>query len=69
MARKGCHALFVNRVGVADTGFATATNAGVLLFAEGDEPRELDAGAPRPKGELAGWMLDALADRWWRRSP
>lgn len=61
-ARKGCDALFVNRVGVPNTGFGTPTNAGVLIFAGGEHR---PSGPPRDKGELAGWMLDALAGAWW----
>ena len=58
---KGVQALFVNRVGVAETGFATATNAGMLLLGDDDV---LDSGAPRPKSQLAAWLLDALATPW-----
>ena len=65
LARKRCDALFVNRVGVPGLGFNSATNAGLLLVS-GEEGAELvDAGAPRPKAELAQWMLDALAVRGW----
>lgn len=62
LARKGCHALFVNRVGVAGTGFASPTNAGHLIFADG---RILDAGNPMPKSELAVWILAALSRAWF----
>jgi phosphopantothenoylcysteine decarboxylase/phosphopantothenate--cysteine ligase len=64
LARKRCHALFVNRVGVPGLGFASSTNAGALLFA-GDPIEVVDAGAPRVKLELAGWILDQLHSRWW----
>lgn len=63
LARKGCHALFVNRVGVPGLGFASSTNAGSLLFA-GPEVDVVDAGKA-PKRELAGWILDQLRARWW----
>lgn len=58
---KGAHALFVNRVGVADTGFATDTNAGLLLIGEGEVH---DSGAPRPKPALAQWLFDGLEASW-----
>ena len=72
LARKGCDALFVNRVGVPGLGFSSPTNAGLLILNPSgeDEAREaaiVDAGAPRPKPELAAWMLDALDSRWWSR--
>lgn len=59
---KRTDALFVNRVGVADTGFASATNAGMLLVGNADVR---DSGAPRPKVELAAWLLDEI-DLAWR---
>jgi len=62
MIAKRTDALFVNRVGVADTGFASPTNAGMLLLGDADVR---DSGAPRPKNELAAWLLDEL-DRAWR---
>jgi phosphopantothenoylcysteine decarboxylase/phosphopantothenate--cysteine ligase len=65
LARKRCHALFVNRVGVPGLGFASSTNAGSLLFARGPEVEVVDAGQPRPKLELAGWILDQLRAHWW----
>jgi phosphopantothenoylcysteine decarboxylase/phosphopantothenate--cysteine ligase len=64
LARKRCHALFVNRVGVPGLGFASPTNAGSLLFA-GPELEVVDFGASQPKLELAGWILDQLRVRWW----
>lgn len=63
---KGAHALFVNRVGVPDTGFATDTNAGLLLVGD-DEVR--DSGVPRPKPELAAWILDGVEASWLARHP
>jgi hypothetical protein len=58
--------LFVNRVGVTDSGFASPTNAGYLLFAERDSlPRVVDSGPPRPKAELGSWLLDELALAWF----
>lgn len=62
LRKKGVHALFVNRVGVPDTGFATPTNAGILLRARGDGIEALDSGLPRPKAELAAWLLDRWED-------
>jgi phosphopantothenoylcysteine decarboxylase / phosphopantothenate---cysteine ligase len=58
LARKRCHAIFVNRVGVPGVGFASDTNTGLLVFREGD--RVLDAGAPIAKASLASWLLDRL---------
>jgi phosphopantothenoylcysteine decarboxylase/phosphopantothenate--cysteine ligase len=60
LVKKGVDAIFVNRVGVAETGFATDTNAGLLLV--GDDVR--DSGPPRPKRDLATWLLDELATPW-----
>jgi hypothetical protein len=54
---KNCHAIFVNRVGAPDTGIATATNAGVLLFAREGPPQVVESGEPIPKLELARWLL------------
>lgn len=68
LARKRCHALFVNRVGVPGLGFASPTNAGSLLFAGGHDVDAIDAIDARerlPKLELAGWILDQLHARWW----
>jgi phosphopantothenoylcysteine decarboxylase/phosphopantothenate--cysteine ligase len=62
LRKKGVQALFVNRVGVPDTGFATPTNAGILLRARADGIEALDSGLPRPKGELAAWLLDRWED-------
>lgn len=61
LAAKGCDALFVNRVGVADTGFGTATNTG-LLIARGERDA-VDAGPPVPKAVLADWLLDRALER------
>ncbi len=58
LRKKGCHALFVNRVGVPGMGFGSDTNTGLLLVGDCDDVR--DAGPPRPKPALAGWMLDQL---------
>ncbi|MFV8754331.1 bifunctional phosphopantothenoylcysteine decarboxylase/phosphopantothenate--cysteine ligase CoaBC [Nannocystaceae bacterium ST9] len=63
LLRKGCHALFVNRVGVANTGFGSPTNAGHLIFA--DDASVRNSGEPRPKSSLAGWILDELARAWF----
>ncbi|MEM9460368.1 MAG: bifunctional phosphopantothenoylcysteine decarboxylase/phosphopantothenate--cysteine ligase CoaBC [Myxococcota bacterium] len=70
LERKGCHAIFVNRVGVPGTGFASATNTGLLVYCasgrDGTEGRDggvEDAGPPMPKDRLAGWMLDRLRAR------
>lgn len=63
---KGAQSLFVNRVGVADTGFGTDTNAGLLLVGD-DDVR--DSGAPRPKTDLAAWILDGVEASWFVRHP
>ena len=65
LARKGCDALFVNRVGVPGLGFSSSTNAGLMLIADEGGAQTHDAGAPRPKSELAEWMLELLGQRWW----
>lgn len=57
--RKRCDAIFVNRVGVPGVGFSSDTNTGLLVM--GDE-RVVDAGPPRLKRALAGWMLDELRE-------
>jgi phosphopantothenoylcysteine decarboxylase/phosphopantothenate--cysteine ligase len=62
LRKKGVQALFVNRVGVPDTGFGSATNAGILLRARGDGIEALDSGAPQPKADLAAWLLDRWED-------
>ncbi len=64
---KGAHGFFVNRVGVAETGFASATNAGWLLLDRGRarEPELLASGTPIEKAVLARWLLDRLADAGW----
>lgn len=59
LRRKGCDAIFVNRVGVPGVGFGSDTNTGLLVTRD-DEVH--DAGAPRPKVELAGWLLDRLRE-------
>lgn len=66
LARKRCDALFVNRVGVPGLGFASPTNAGLLLFAE--QPGARSSGQPQAKSALAGWLLDELAGEFWGRS-
>lgn len=58
---KGADALFVNRVGVPGTGFASATNAGFLLLPDGDDVAVRPSGPPIGKDALATWILDALA--------
>ncbi len=62
LRRKGCHSIFVNRVGVPGTGFSSATNTGVLVHRDADEPVD-DAGEPVAKEILAGWLLDHLHAR------
>lgn len=62
LARKGCHALFVNRVGVAATGFASPTNAGQLIFVDGPVA---DSGPPMLKLDLGHWILAELHRRWF----
>lgn len=59
LQKKGCHAIFVNRVGVAGTGFSSDTNAGVFVH----DDAELPSGPSRPKLELADWILDRVAER------
>ncbi|MFO7561282.1 MAG: bifunctional phosphopantothenoylcysteine decarboxylase/phosphopantothenate--cysteine ligase CoaBC [Enhygromyxa sp.] len=63
LARKGCDALFVNRVGVPGLGFASSTNAGLLLVARESGELVLDSGPPQSKAALADWLLDELAAR------
>jgi len=62
LARKGCHAIFVNRVGVPGVGFGSDTNTGLLIHQrmQGQDERVEDAGEPRSKEALAGWLLDRL---------
>lgn len=57
LERKGCQAIFINRVGVPGVGFSSATNTGLLVTASGDVH---DAGATMPKRELARWLLDRV---------
>ncbi|MEM6992084.1 MAG: bifunctional phosphopantothenoylcysteine decarboxylase/phosphopantothenate--cysteine ligase CoaBC [Myxococcota bacterium] len=60
---KGCDALFVNRVGVPATGFASPTNTGLLLRRRADGPVVVqDAGPVVPKATLADWILTQLGD-------
>jgi phosphopantothenoylcysteine decarboxylase/phosphopantothenate--cysteine ligase len=66
---KGCQAIFVNRVGVAGTGFASDTNTGVLLVQGQGGVQVLDPGPPMPKRALAGWLLDRLAPLVGQTSP
>ena len=70
LAKKGCDAIFVNRVGVPDTGFHTDTNAGVLLAAtSGGGAQALSSvDTPVPKPVLAGWILDRVRPHLRRRS-
>lgn len=63
LERKGCQALFVNRVGVPGSGFNSATNTGLLLRRQADGTvSAIDAGPLMPKRALAGWILDQLSD-------
>lgn len=59
LRRKGCDAIFVNRVGVPGVGFGSDTNTGLLVT--GDDVVH-DAGPPRPKAELAAWLLDRMVE-------
>lgn len=61
LASKNCDALFVNRVGVAGTGFQSPTNAGFLLVERGGSVAVHPSGPPVAKAALAGWLLDTLA--------
>jgi phosphopantothenoylcysteine decarboxylase/phosphopantothenate--cysteine ligase len=63
MRAKGCRALFVNRVAAPGVGFASDTNAGILLVDGEDEPEALPSGPPVAKVELAGWILDRVGER------
>ena len=36
-----------------------------MLIADEGRTQTHDAGAPRPKPELAEWMLELLGQRWW----
>lgn len=63
LARKGCHAIFVNRVGVPGVGFGSDTNTGVLIHRDEPDDAVEDAGAPMPKEALAEWLLDRLGPR------
>ncbi|MEX1368533.1 MAG: bifunctional phosphopantothenoylcysteine decarboxylase/phosphopantothenate--cysteine ligase CoaBC [Nannocystaceae bacterium] len=59
LRRKGCDAIFVNRVGVPGVGFGSDTNTGLLVT--GDDVVH-DAGPPRPKAGLAAWLLDRMLE-------
>ena len=59
--RKGCQAIFVNRVGAPGVGFASDTNTGLLILPGADGLDARDPGPPMPKRALAGWLLDQLA--------
>lgn len=63
MRAKGCRALFVNRVAAPGVGFASDTNAGLLLLGHEDQPEALPSGPPIAKRELAAWILDRIAER------
>ena len=63
MRAKGCRALFVNRVAAPGVGFASDTNAGILLLDGEDEPEALPSGPPIAKAELAAWILDRIGER------
>ena len=68
---KGVDAIFVNRVGVPGLGFASATNAGTLIFADafaGGGPRVIGSGPPIAKRMLAKWLLGQLRERLWPQS-
>jgi phosphopantothenoylcysteine decarboxylase/phosphopantothenate--cysteine ligase len=65
---KGCQALFVNRVGAPGVGFASDTNAGVLLVAREDDVDVFRSGTPTHKLDVAGWILDRLVSRLPPRS-
>ncbi|WP_338088911.1 hypothetical protein [Nannocystis pusilla] len=58
---KGADAIFVNRVGAPGVGFASATNAGLLLARDGEAIAVRASGPPIAKAALATWLLDALA--------
>jgi phosphopantothenoylcysteine decarboxylase/phosphopantothenate--cysteine ligase len=61
MRAKGCQAIFVNRVAAEGVGFASPTNAGVLLLArDGNVPTAISSGPPIAKVVLARWLLDQL---------
>jgi hypothetical protein len=60
LRRKGVPCVFVNRVGVPDTGFSTPTNAGWLVVAREDAVVSFSSGAPRVKAEVAAWLLETF---------
>jgi phosphopantothenoylcysteine decarboxylase/phosphopantothenate--cysteine ligase len=68
MRAKGCQAIFVNRVAAAGVGFASPTNAGVLLVARGaGAPSVAASGPPIAKAALARWLLDRVLPELPRR--
>ena len=66
MRAKGCRALFVNRVAAPGVGFASDTNAGLLLLEGEGDPEALPSGPPIAKTELAGWILDRIGERFMK---
>lgn len=69
LADKKCQAIFVNRVGAAGVGFASPTNAGVLLLRRPDGTVEdVASGAPVAKLELARWILERIRPHLGRAS-
>lgn len=67
LAAKGVDAIFVNRVGVPGLGFASATNAGMLLVRAGEGVDVIRSGPPVAKEALAVWILDQLGRRLFTR--
>lgn len=57
LARKGCDALFANDVSLPGAGFATGTNQGLLVFADG---RELSLG-PGTKDQVASALVSEVS--------
>ena len=57
LARKNCDALFANDVSLPGAGFATGTNQGLLVFADG---RELPLG-PGTKDQVASALVSEVA--------
>lgn len=60
MQRKGCDAIFVNRVGAPGAGFGSPVNSGCLLRRSGVEPCALGRDQAMPKLALAHAILDEL---------